>query len=508
MKRIIYFIAAVFLLAGCEDVLEQKALTKGDAAVFPGSVENARQMLAGIYTTMNNEQRNFAECYFFINDVASDEKLGGGGANDVKAQAIENFQYSDPEMLKHTWQQTYSGIYRANVAIESLDNASYESEEQRGQFLGEAYLLRAYFYHRLATVFGEVPLTISSVAENLPAASADQIYGQMASDLKTAIELMPNDTYDNIQAGHATKWAAEALMARIFLFYTGFYQQQSIALPDGGTVTKQNVIDWLEDCINNSGHQLVGDFHELWPYTNSATIGDYDYIQDYMAETGKELVYASDNGARNPETVFALRFSNYSDWGVKRGYSNQAQLYYGLRGLQFKHPFAGGWGQGNSVPKTLVDQWMVDEPDDPRLWASVLDIEEELPTYNKGQWDFVMESNYWGKKYNGITAIGDDGSVKYDYSVVMYGNNNNNQLSHGDPMVYIRYADVLLMMSELTEDAFYMNQVRARVDLPPVSYSLENIQKERSHELAFEGLRWNDMRRWELTIQKPVLKPR
>src|SRR5690606_4912266 len=301
------------------------------------------------------------------------------------------------------------------------------------------------------------------------------------------------------------------MMARIYLFYTGFYNKSNIALPEGGSVAKQDVIAWLEDCYANSGHSLVDDFHELWPYTNSETIGDYQYIQDYMAKTGKSLTYASDNGARNPESVFVLQFSNFAGWDIDRGYSNTYQLFYALRGLQnleHTYPFAGGWGQGNSVPESLVEQWMEDEPNDVRLWASVMDIEEEvIPLgYQRGQWDFVLESNYWGKKYNGVTARASDGSLKNDYGVIMYGTSDNNQLSHTDDLVFIRFADVLLMLSELKEDATYMNEVRARVDLPPVEYSLENIQKERRYELAFEGIRWNDMRRWGDSFAKAALE--
>ena len=115
-----------------------------------------------------------------------------------------------------------------------------------------------------------------------------------------------------------------------------------------------------------------------------------------------------------------------------------------------------------------------------------------------------MESNYWGK-YNGISAR-EDGKYYNDYSVIMYGNKDNQQLSHGDDLVFIRFADVLLMMSELTEDAQYMNRVRNRAGLEDKPYSLENIQKERQHELAFEGLRWNDMRRWGAAYTKAALE--
>ena len=60
----------------------------------------------------------------------------------------------------------------------------------------------------------------------------------------------------------------------------------------------------------------------------------------------------------------------------------------------------------------------------------------------------------------------------------------------------MRYADVLLMLSELTGDAQYMNQVQARAGVPQTAYTLTNLQNERRWEFAMEGLRFNDMRRW------------
>ena len=510
MKKILYIILFALIVTGCDDFLNYDPLTDKTSANFPGTSEEVMQMMAGIYTTMNNEHQLTDMSYLFVCEVASDEKLGGGGVNDVKAQAYEAFMYSDPDMLNHNWETTYEGIHRANFAIEKLDalTEGILSEEEKSQFKGEALFLRAFFYHRLATLYGSVPLKITTEMADLGGASADEIFGQIASDLKAAVSLLPNKPYSNTTEGHVTRWAAQAMMARVWLFYTGFYQKADLPLAEGGSVTKQEVITMLGECISNSGHTLVGDFHELWPYTNELTIQDYPYIQDYMTETGKTLKYASDNGARNPETLFALKFSNFADWDIRRGYANQYQLYFALRGLQSlanTYPFAGGWGQGNSIPKPVVDQWLSDEPNDPRLWASVLDIEAELPNYAKGQWDFVMESNYWGKKYNGISARSGEQYFN-DYSVLMYNNKDNQQLSHGDDLIFIRFADVLLMMSELTEDAQYMNRVRLRAGLEEKPYSLENIQKERRYELAFEGLRWNDMRRWGDSYAKTALE--
>ena len=513
MKKIAYLIIAAAMLSGCsEDFLNDVPLTQKTSATFPQTADDAKQMMAGIYTTMNNEQRLCDMSHLFVSEIASDDKLGGGGANDIKALSYEAFMYSDANMLSHTWEATYEGIHRANFALENMDLLSEDqvSAGLKAQYKGEAHFLRAFFYFRLATLFGNVPLKISTPQADLGAATTEAIYGQIASDLKEAIGLLPKVTYSSTEEGRVTIWAAQAMMARVWLFYTGFYGKTSLPLAAGGEVAKSDVTSWLMECRTASGHALVGDFHELWPYTNSLTIGDYPYIQDYMTTTGKTLKFAADNGARSPETVFALKFNNFADWDIRRGYGNMYQLFFALRGLQDvdkTFPFAGGWGQGNSIPKGMVDEWLADEKDDIRLWASVLDINKELPNYQKGQWDFVLESNYWGKKYNGITAKDPkDGKATNDYSVLMYGNQNNNQLSHADDLIFIRYADVLLMLSELTGDATYMNEVRKRVDLDPVTYSLENLQKERRHELAFEGLRWNDMRRWGAAYTKEALE--
>jgi hypothetical protein len=60
----------------------------------------------------------------------------------------------------------------------------------------------------------------------------------------------------------------------------------------------------------------------------------------------------------------------------------------------------------------------------------------------------------------------------------------------------MRFSDILLMQSELTGDARYMNEVRARAGLPATTYSWKNIQDERRWEFAGEGIRFNDLRRW------------
>jgi hypothetical protein len=79
---------------------------------------------------------------------------------------------------------------------------------------------------------------------------------------------------------------------------------------------------------------------------------------------------------------------------------------------------------------------------------------------------------------------------------IYHSTNKDMQLWAAQDYYYLRYADVLLMHSELTETAVGINAVRDRVGLPHVTYSLDNLKKEREYEFAFEGLRWFDLVRW------------
>lgn len=485
-----------------------------DSVVFQKpkvSASRARGMLEGIYWMLNLSQQLADQNFFFLYEVASDDRLGGGGVFDRSVHPMESLLASDMNMLAHNWDCFYKGIYRVNTLLAMLEEVpDFKDEVESDQIKGEALFMRAFFLAQLSALHGEIPLPLNSDDVSLPAASIDQVYGQIAADLQDAIGLLPSENYVNTKNGRATKWAAQALMARVFLFYTGFYEADQMPSAAGEPITRDQVIAWLEDCVANSGHQLADDFHELWAYTNAFTIDDYQYIQDYMSETGKDLSYVADFNQRNPESVFAMTFSGDTGWDEDRANCNTLALYFGLRGMQNlskTFPFAGGWGQAQSVSPALVEAWLEDNSEDPRLWGSVLDIAEEIPNYEKGQWDFVRETDYSQKKCIGISAPHPD-SERYanSYDVFMRGTSDIDQLAHLTDLVLIRYADVLLMLAELSEDAGYLNQVRARAGLTDIPYSLENLQKERRYELAFEGVRWNDMRRWGMAYAKAALE--
>src|SRR5690606_18094072 len=454
MKKTIILLATAFLMTSCEKFLDTDSLDKKNTGNFPVNVADANQMLTGIYASLSRAVSNPQHSHFYMAELASDDRFGGGGENDRDMQGLDHLMNTQPDRFLNFWEARYEGIFRANTAIETLDKVSgWSGDAEKNQLLGEVHFLRALYYFELAQMFGEVPLLVESVATVKPKASADEIFAQIAFDLQKAIELIPARAYNAVPSGHATKWAAQALLARAYLFYTGYYKKADLPVAGGGTIAKNLVIQHLEDCIQNSGHNLVPEFRNLWPYSNEHTAKDYEYAKD------NNLKWVGDG---HMETVFAVKFGTLVDWGDQYilGYSNQYLLHFGLRssnGMESTFPFGQGWGAG-PVNRDLWDQWRAAEPNDIRRSGSVINVDTDVENYVYGADSQMEETGLWQKKYMPITAF-DDGKLLPSYAILADAAPAELQLAHTQDLVLIRFADVLLMHAELAENAASMNRV-------------------------------------------------
>ena len=500
-KNIFYLIAAslcVMFLAGCDDFLDTQNLTKKDTSNFPVNETDAFQMVNGIYSVMNRNLADPEEDPFFIFDIASDDRLGGGSQSNIGAQGVDRLMNSYVNWMNPCWENRYKGINRANSALETIDNVTeWSSPAKKEQFLCEIYFLRAFYYFNLAQVFNGVPLVLSTEPQNLPRSTPDEVYAQIASDLKASIEHGPSTRYPDFGIGRVSKWTAEAMMARVWLFYTGFYKKADLPLVEGGSISKSQVVTWLEDCIQNSGYGLVSDQRNLWPYTNPYTKPDYPYAKD------NDLNWETDE---NKESMFAVKMSNKGGWSADSQLRhNRIVEFYSLRKTDATaFPFSvQGYSNGPVCEKLWTD-WAAD-PDyagDYRRVGSICDRLVEIPDYKGDKAKEVENTNLLAKKYIGVEAWNEDHSTRYLSYGYYYGSENNRQTGLTQSLVLLRFADVLLMHSELTDGkAIYngksgLNAVRQRANLPDIGYSLAALKKERRYELCFEAIRWNDLRRW------------
>ncbi len=516
MKKIFLFAAAIATLglASC-DIDNVENISGLSTENFPVMEEDGVAVLAGVYENLNATHANPQCSYLYMACLASDDQFGGGGTNDKLMQALDLMCNYGNDMTNVFWGQRYEGINRANTLIQALPSTAM-SDDLKSQFLGEALFLRAYYYYELASMYGNVPLLTVPSGELVTQGDVKVLWGQMLQDLRDAVNMMPNERKTD---GHVDKYTAEALLGRIWLFYTGFYGNgtsiadlsnttynplTTVELPDGTTLTKQDVINAIDDCVNNSGYELVPDFRNLWAYTNRCTVEDNPYTK------GQGLKWVEDDNAVNPESMFAIKFNKLASWSTTIGYSNGIALHFGVRDATYENhfPFGQGWGAGPVTPN-LVNDWKAAEPNDMRRDATIQDWTDHSSysgTYKYGGGDdFVQETDFYGKKWSPILTK-QNGNM-WLFEDEMYGETgglsggygNNFQLDNIHDLVLIRFAEVLLMQSELKEDVAGINKVRARAGLDPIStYSLTALQNERRWELACEGIRWNDIRRWHI----------
>lgn len=518
-------------LASC-DIDNVENIGEMSSSQFPQTDADAEAVLAGVYQNLNEIHANPQMSFLYNACLASDDQLGGGGTNDKLMQAEDLLMNYNADMTNQFYADRFKGISRANTLLEVLEGSEGMSDDVKNQAIGEAKFLRAYYYYELASMYGNVPLVRSAAEADNKQGDVKVLWGQILQDLRDAASSMPaENSLNSSRVGHVDKYTAEAMLGRAWLFYTGMYCNgttvadmtsttynplTSVELPDGTTLTKQDVIGYIDDCVNNSGYSLVDDFRNLWAYTNSKTINDYPYV------AGQGLKWVENDNGINPEAMFAIKFNKQASWNTTIGYSNGYALHFGVRGGQDigkTFPFGQGWGAGPVAPN-LVKDWQVAEPNDIRLKATVCDVNDtqEMPNYGRGGWaDFVQETDYYSKKWSPIackndgTIPGSDGNPAPEYAfcfeTCMYGMTgglqggygNNFQLDNIHDQVLIRFADVLLMQSELKEDVTGINKVRARAGLDPIAaYSLKALQDERRWEFACEGIRWNDIRRWHI----------
>ena len=530
MKKILtYLVLSSMVLTGCEKFLDTMSYTESNTSNYPASEQDAKQLVTGIYAALNQASYEPSAHSFIANLTMSDECFGGGGQDDYEIQAYDHFLYFEPNAQLDFWTPYYAGITRANMAIANLDKV--KDEELRNQLLGEAWFLRSYFLFDLTQQFGEIPLVAkvpTSVAEAAvyPApGTIPEIYGNIAAGLKKAIEIMPSRKWNECISGlrHVTKWDAEALLARVYLFYTGFYSDKNgeniTTLPLVDTenfqiidenVGKEYVVSCLEDCIANSGHALASDFRLLWPYMNKATKPQYNYAKNIPGE------WLTDDN--NPEQMFGISYSNLAESSRNR---NKFAQYLGVRKRSDydvnAFPFSRGYGMATVNPY-VWQQWEIEEPGDIRKQASIYSVDEEMADPSKYTWgndNQMEESGFWQKKYQAYGFM-QGSTFFYEFSSIPEYGGAGDDLGRGHSMQtvqVIRFADVLLMHSELTDGKVIaslgksgMNAVRARVGLADKAYSVEALRLERKHELAFEGIRYNDMRRYGKAYAIAALK--
>ncbi|HTN39142.1 MAG TPA: RagB/SusD family nutrient uptake outer membrane protein [Arachidicoccus sp.] len=470
-------------LSCSKSFLERTPINKKVESDFYKTPDDAFQALVSVYSML--DVSGYGNI-ILTSEVASDDCFGGGGTGDNGLMQWDRFQ-SFNDHNSDAWAKYYKGIFRANQFLQKVQEVDFGTETGlKQQYIGEAKFLRAYFYFDMVRMFGHVPLLTAPIEGDnyaIPQAPADSVYALISSDLQAAITALtptavPYSSIKSADYGRATKWAAEALLGRAFLYYTGYYNKAS--LPDG--FTKAKAITAIDDVIENSGYGLVSKFANLW---RGASLANFA-------------------GQNNKEAVFAIQYSSQGlgSWDLQNG--NRFQVMIGIRN-QILDPYYKGWGMGTVNPAL----WNEYSAGDTRREASIISIAGEGLESKFVKADQAQYTGYYWKKY---TPVG--GASRPD------ANGGDFQIDNFDNYVVIRFADVLLMGAELNladhlaKAQQYLNQVRdrafagdqsKRVTLVAGATGEQTIMEERRLELALEGQRYWDLLRQGIPKAKAAI---
>lgn len=454
-------LGSMFFLA-CEDQLVQEPRASIVAQTYYKTEAQAFAGLVGIYNKLQEENVYGVTMYRYTAG-ASDDMTGNSGSNSLNRYTID----PTTSTFNSTWNALYNTIHRANILIVNVKNADEISQPKIDLFIAEAKFLRALSYFHLVNLFGGVPLldepVLPGAAKDVPRSSVSEVYSLIESDLKEAESILPPKT--EVEYGRATKGAAQALLAKAYL-----HQEK-----------------WA-DAVSASNRVIDSGIYSLHkPYYQIFRL-------DHENHSGQ---------------IFSIVYSTAGP----QGWGN------GNEGNEFSIWFTpGGWG-GSQPTEALEEAF---DPDDERLKATVVQQGDKIvvpghkivsPDYELQDGESFDESRFSG----GVIPARGYGKL---WTVERRYAEDRSPLD----WPVLRYADVLLMKAEalaelndLSSVQEPLTKIRNRAGLSDYDASgksqqqvIEDVRLERQRELALDGYRLYDLRRWGIvveTIRANVIDP-
>lgn len=427
----------------CKDVLDKEPLSAPNPANYWNTEAEANRALIACYAKLkdpiisNGPGQSGNFTYW---EALSDNAITTSNYESFDLVMRGQHNSATGGIVSKSWTIGFQGIASCNYFLANLDRVPNLPEQTKNRMRGEALFLRAFYYNDLTQLYGALPLILE------PATLNGNFMKMPRSEKAAVVEQILKDIDLAIQYlpniaytnGHAVKGSAIVLKTRVLL------NNQKLAE------------------AANTAWSLIGDPanpFSLHPNYSGVFVGEQ---------------------ANNKEIMFSVQFD--------------APLDY--------HSYDQVVGGRMSVFPT-VELRNAYEPSDPRRDMTIFELGD--------QWIY----NPAGFKQQGSTA---EGQIPFTQMAFKKGvdtliNNASGATLSDQHVVKMRYADLLLMYAEAMFESGQgtdiravnaFNQVRARasVKMPPyLILTRELIRNERRVELAFEGLRYNDMIRWGIAQQ-------
>lgn len=476
------------LATSCSDFLDLEPQTDWEAQNFYSTEAEMDIALAGIYSQFSS-RNTFGED-FMLMDYGTDEGYNVRSF-DSNPQANINSHTPESDDVVNVWRTFYNGINLSNLLIKNTVPENFPAGVAN-KYIAEARFLRALAYLQLVSWWNEVPLrlepTIDQTSNHMAPASLEDIYNQIILDFEFAANNLPHAQDADYVVGHANKMAAHGLLARTYLKMAGF--------PFRDTSKYAKAMTECEIIMNDGFHGLT------------IASGGFDGYKAHF------LNYI-ENNYDTRESLFEISFANGVDLGVAT-----AGTIGTRNGLAFN--------ANDRLGVPMARQFVSPSPTLELLYADDdVRFDWNIPGYqhtragaiaNAAPLSFaysVGKFRRWEPTFPNDIAASNAAPQIY---VVLEKTSNLDQNTTGINFPIIRYADVLLMYAEASNEVnngptalgiAALNQVRNRAGLTNIQDAnpsaianrdsfFNELLDERMRELCFEGLRKMDLIRWGL----------
>ena len=477
MKKIIYILAAVLAFNSC-DVLDMKPLDKvSDADVW----EDSALIELYVNASYNSIYHEFGQD--MLSD-ASDETYcihNWGNMWVVQKGEMTSDNVTGVSVKVNYWSNAYSNIRSINVFFDRIDDAPVETD-LKNRMKGEMKFIRAWIYANLIWRYGDVPLITSLFELNQDYKVTRDSYGDcvdfITKELDEAISLLPAKSSGET-LGRATGDACKALKARVLLYAASEQNNPS------HSKEKWEAAAEATKAVLDAGYSLGNDYQSVFLEDNDEIIFARYFTQanstDFMLWNGRNASngWTGENPTQN--LVNAYEMTN-------------GELPYLNEELPLKINPASGYDESNPYAGR-----------DPRLDASIL--------HDGSMWAGRETETWHGGLDSPESSIGSWNASKTAYAFKKFMVESipptGSSIKPENPWIffrlaefYLNYAEIMYELGNEEQAREYVNKVRGRqsANMPPVTVSGEKlrdkIRNERRVELAFEGHRFFDVRRW------------